>query len=114
VARGNVAVSDGFAACREDVRVRIQRKVGGDWHPIASTFTDSAGVFREPIPDRVGTYRAVAPKVVRRTTSADGRSHQSWSTDGEDPFQVHGANARRRGRYVVEVGDSPTDRALYA
>jgi hypothetical protein len=69
--------------------VRIQRKVGGDWHTIASTFTDSAGVFREPIPDRVGTYRAVAPKVVRRTTSADGRCHQSWSThDGEDPFQA--------------------------
>jgi hypothetical protein len=42
VARGNVAVSDGFAACREDVPVRIQRKVAGDWHTIASTITDSA------------------------------------------------------------------------
>jgi hypothetical protein len=50
VVRGNVAVSDRLAACGEDVQVRIQRKVGGDWHTIASTFTDSAGLFREPNP----------------------------------------------------------------
>jgi hypothetical protein len=94
--------------------VRIQRKVGRDWNTIASTFTDSAGLFREPIRDCVGTYRAVAPKVVRGTTSVDGRSHQSWSLMERTPFRctvrTHGVAADT----MVDVGDSPTDRALYA
>ncbi|SRR6266545_5882827 len=61
VARGNVAVSDGFAACREDVPVRMQRKVAGDWYTIASTFTESAGaasVSQSPTAsERTGRWR---------------------------------------------------------
>jgi len=64
MARGTLTVGDGFAACYQRVPVKIQRKVAGDWRTIASTLTGSTGLFREPIPDRAGTYRAVASKVV--------------------------------------------------
>jgi len=63
VARGNVTVSDGFARCYRNVRVRIQRRVSGVWRTIDATFTDDTGFYRERIPDRAGRYRAVAPRV---------------------------------------------------
>jgi len=63
VARGNVRVSDGFAACYRNVRVRIQRRVSGEWRTIDATFTNDTGFYRKRIPDRAGRYRAVAPKV---------------------------------------------------
>jgi hypothetical protein len=76
IARGTVTVGDGIAACYQRVPVKIQRKLAGDWRTIASTLTGSTGLFREPIPDRAGTYRAVASRVVlandicRRAVSA--------------------------------------------
>jgi hypothetical protein len=63
VARGTVTVSGGFAACYQNVPVRIQRRVGGIWRTIDSTVTDNTGFFRERIPDRAGKYRAVAPRL---------------------------------------------------
>jgi hypothetical protein len=63
VARGHVRVSDGFPACRRNVRVRIQRRVAGEWRTIDATLTDDTGFYRQRIPDRTGRYRAVAQKV---------------------------------------------------
>jgi GH25 family lysozyme M1 (1,4-beta-N-acetylmuramidase) len=65
VARGNVNVSDGFAACHRNVRVRIQRRDSGEWRTIDATLTNDTGFYRERIPDRAGRYRAVAPRVER-------------------------------------------------
>jgi hypothetical protein len=56
-------VSDGFAACRRNVRVRIQRRMSGEWRTIEATLTDDTGFYRERIPDRSGRYRTVAPRV---------------------------------------------------
>jgi len=63
VARGTVTATDGFAACASNVPVKIQRLRNGTWRTIDTTQTDGAGLYREHIPDRVGTYRAVATRV---------------------------------------------------
>jgi hypothetical protein len=63
VARGNVKVSEGFAACRRTVRVRIQRRVSGKWRTIGATLTNDRGLYHKRIPDRAGRYRAMAPRV---------------------------------------------------
>jgi IPT/TIG domain len=62
VARGRVTVTDGFADCASTVPVRIQRFRDGGWRTIDTTRTDADGRYRERIPDRVGLYRAVAPR----------------------------------------------------
>ncbi len=75
VARGTVTVSPEFTTCYQNVTVIIQRKVAGTWHTVASIATNSAGSYRQKVPDRPRRYRAVAPKVVegndvcRRTVS---------------------------------------------
>jgi hypothetical protein len=60
VARGVVTVNDGFDACADDVTVNIQRYRNGRWRTIDSDQTNDDGIYREPIPDRTGRYRAVA------------------------------------------------------
>jgi hypothetical protein len=64
VARGEVSAADGFADCVQNVTVRIQRRVSGDWRTVELTTTDATGLYRERIPDRSGPYRSVARKLV--------------------------------------------------
>lgn len=58
VARGMVAVPDGFAACREDVLVELHRKRGGQWLTIRVVAANDGGSYRSPLADRTGRYRA--------------------------------------------------------
>jgi len=60
VARG--VVNSSFGACESDVRVKIQRRGGGRWRTVETDTTDGSGRYRERISDRVGRYRAVAPR----------------------------------------------------
>lgn len=60
VARGVVQVADGFDDCAIEVRVNIQRLRSGTWRTIDSDQTNDDGIYREPITDRRGRYRAVA------------------------------------------------------
>ncbi|HJS27798.1 MAG TPA: hypothetical protein VJ913_11810 [Actinomycetota bacterium] len=53
-------VADDFGDCSSDVRVNIQRLRNGTWRTIDSDQTNDDGIYREPIPDRTGRYRAVA------------------------------------------------------
>ena len=63
VARGKVSVGDGFTDCAASVPVKIQRRVSGHWKTVGSTTTTDAGAYKKRIRDRVGQYRARAPKV---------------------------------------------------
>ncbi len=62
VARGRVSVDDGFESCAERVRVVVQRRREGRWTRVKRTTTNAAGKYRAKVPDRPGTYRAVAPE----------------------------------------------------
>ncbi len=63
VARGLVTVNDGFGVCASNVPVKIQRLRDGRWRTVDIAQTNTDGTYRERIPDRVGTYRAVATRV---------------------------------------------------
>jgi hypothetical protein len=63
IATGLVGVNDGFSACASNVPIKIQRLRNGTWRTIDSTQTESGGVYREHIADRVGRYRAIAKRV---------------------------------------------------
>jgi IPT/TIG domain len=63
VARGLVTVNDGFAGCASNVPVKIQRLRDGRWRTVEGAQTNTDGTYREHIPDRVGTYRAVATRL---------------------------------------------------
>ena len=68
-AQGNVTATDGFASCQSGVSVKIQRRrLDGGWRTVRITSTDTAGRYRAGLPDRPGSYRAVAP---RAGTNAD-------------------------------------------
>jgi hypothetical protein len=62
---GNVAVIDGFSACRANVPVKIQRhRLGiGNWRTILRLSTDASGAFAAHVPNRSGRYRARAVRV---------------------------------------------------
>lgn len=63
VARGLVTVNDGFGACASNVPVKIQRLRDGRWRTVDIAQTNTDGMYREHIPDRVGAYRAVASRL---------------------------------------------------
>jgi hypothetical protein len=60
VARGLVTANDGFTDCSSNAPIRIQRLRDGRWRTVDTTLTNTDGVYRERIPNRAGTYRAVA------------------------------------------------------
>jgi TolB protein len=62
-ASGKVKCPDGPAGCVDRVTVKIQRKVNGRWDTVRITETNANGRYAESIPDRSGTYRALAKKV---------------------------------------------------
>ncbi len=62
VVRGRVTVADGFQACAEDVRVRVQR-FANTWRTVAATRTNDDGAYRVQVADRPGRYRALAPRM---------------------------------------------------
>jgi virginiamycin B lyase len=68
VARVNVVVTDGYAACLPNMHVRIQRRISDRWRTIATDQTDANGSFIHRIPDRTGWYRAK----VKDVTLANG------------------------------------------
>lgn len=57
-ARGRVNVVDGFVQCRDDVAVRIQRRVGRRWKPVASAWTTTTGRYTVRVRKAHGVYRA--------------------------------------------------------
>ena len=62
-ARGVVNAADGFAACEDGVRVKVQkRRLGGGWRTVRTTSTDGSGDYQVGIPDRPGSYRALVPR----------------------------------------------------
>jgi hypothetical protein len=62
VARGELSVGDGFTDCAKRVRVKIQRRVSGDWRTVGNATTTDTGAYKKQIGDRPGKYRAKAPK----------------------------------------------------
>ena len=64
LAVGHVNVNDGYSACSSNVPVVIARFRRGSWHWITTTSTRSDGAFRAFIPDRHGSYRARAARIV--------------------------------------------------
>jgi subtilisin family serine protease len=62
VARGSVAVLDGFAGCGQDVLVELQRKRDGVWKTVRRVAANDEGSFKSPMADRSGKYRARVPQ----------------------------------------------------
>jgi uncharacterized protein (TIGR03437 family) len=62
-AKGTVRPSDGFAACAENVPVKVQRFSNGSWRTVASLMTGSAGGYKAGGVRADGRYRAIAAKV---------------------------------------------------
>jgi len=62
-ASGKVTCEEGFAACRADVPVRIERKSPNGWKLVILVQTNENGKYKQDLPDAEGTYRAVAKKV---------------------------------------------------
>ena len=63
VARGAVSADNGYTACAASVPVKIQRRVAGEWNTVRTTTTSPTGSYSRRIPDNVGRYRAMAPKI---------------------------------------------------
>jgi hypothetical protein len=61
--RAKVSVNDGFNACRSEVPLKFQIRVGGEWITRKSTTTNEKGVGKVLIRDIAARYRAVANKV---------------------------------------------------
>jgi hypothetical protein len=63
VARGTVGADPEFADCVAGVTVKVQRRVEGEWKTVRTTTTSPTGSYRRRIPDKVGRYRATAPRI---------------------------------------------------
>ena len=74
VTSGLVVVSDGFTACRQNVVVRIQRLVSGNWRTVAEILTANDGSYRTRVADRIGKYRARAIRTVLASGDVCGRA----------------------------------------
>lgn len=64
MAKGRVKVPDGFAACKNKVSVRIQRKKPARWVTVKTLKTAPDGSFSVNLPDRKGKYRALAQQLL--------------------------------------------------
>jgi hypothetical protein len=64
VARGRVVADDGFGGCEANAVVAIQRRRGGHWRQVELDVTGGSARYRTRVPDRVGSYRTVAPRTV--------------------------------------------------
>jgi hypothetical protein len=64
VASGQVVSTDGTLACIQVVRVKIQRRVSGEWKNVGTGVTTTSGTFRISVPDRDGKYRSFATRTV--------------------------------------------------
>lgn len=62
LAVGVVSPDGEFTVCAARVPVRIQRRVAGKWETVRTTTTSPTGSYEIRIPDKVGRYRATAPK----------------------------------------------------
>ena len=78
IAKGSVFVTDGYALCRERVPVRIERRRGGRWVAVRTTKTNSAARYSLRLPDKAGTYRAVAVAMKGREGDLCERALSSW------------------------------------
>jgi hypothetical protein len=56
-------ISSGSTGCDSYVDVRIQRERVTGWRTVARDTTFAGGRYLETVPDRVGRYRTVAPKL---------------------------------------------------
>ena len=63
VAEGSVVVTDGFAACFQNVYVKIQRHIFDHWRTIAADRSGADGSFSRWLPDWTGWYRAKVNEV---------------------------------------------------
>ena len=60
VAEGRVRVDDTAKTCAAAVGVALQRRISGEWKTVKTVTTTAGGAFKSSLPDRAGTYRAVA------------------------------------------------------
>lgn len=74
VARGQVSAPDGTAACYQAVTVKVQRRVSGLWRTVEKTVTGTDGIYRTRLPDRIGKYRARAPRFALANGEVCGRA----------------------------------------
>jgi len=63
VAKGALAVDDGFGACGQGDRVDVERRTHGRWRIVGEATTGRLGKFRVKLDDVPGTYRATTAEV---------------------------------------------------
>ncbi len=67
VAKGSVIVTDGSAACFQNVHLKFQRHIYDHWRTIATERSGADGSFTRWLPDRTGWYRAKVNDVTLAT-----------------------------------------------
>ena len=77
VATGHVHVNDGYSGCSSSVPVVLARFRGGSWHWITTTSTRADGSFRTLIPNRHGSYRARAKRIMLPNGAICGAVHSN-------------------------------------
>jgi hypothetical protein len=55
----------GFAACANNVPVKVQKRVGGSWKTLKSVKTSGTGTYKAHLANKHGKYRALAPRVTK-------------------------------------------------
>ena len=69
-AKGELADPTGkHPQCAVNKTVKVQKRASGSWHTLATVKTSSSGGYKASIPNRSGTYRALAPAVDVTTLS---------------------------------------------
>jgi hypothetical protein len=106
VARVNVVVTDGYAACLLNMHVKIQRRISDRWRTIATDQTDANGSFIHRLPDRTGWYRAKVHEVTLSNgevcdgaTSGTRHHHREVTSARLDP-RDEGLARRREVQYA--------------
>jgi streptogramin lyase len=62
-AEGRIVVEDGFVACAQHRRVRVQRRDGNGWRTVAAGGTDVDGRYSVTVTDRTAWYRATIAEI---------------------------------------------------
>ena len=67
-ASGDLTPTDSFIPCRQDRKIKIQKKTPDGWKPVTSVMTNGQGHYVANIPDKTGKYRS---KVGKKTLAGD-------------------------------------------
>jgi hypothetical protein len=110
--KGKVVLTDGYAACSQDMLVRIQRRISDRWHTIVTDLTGTDGSFTHRLPDRTAWYRATVDDVTLANGEVcNGATSGTTRHHGSDRERVE-TRARRHAAELSPGSHPSPSRAL--